>query len=142
MGITKRGNKRVERALKKWQDDIINEIKRIIKNTTFLLEKELKARMPHETGEMAQSINVKFDADGYGAKLEIGVSYAIYVNYGTGIYAQGPGGSRAKKIPWVYFNTRWGRFVLTHGQRAQFFWEQAVDEAADYFIKEFRKLGK
>ncbi|MGE7111230.1 hypothetical protein [Lysinibacillus sp. NPDC047702] len=79
MGITKRGNKRVQRALKNWQDDIIDEVKRIIRDTTILLEKELKARMPHETGEMAQSISLKFDADGYGAKLEIGAFYAINV---------------------------------------------------------------
>ena len=26
--------------------------------------------------------------------------YALWVNYGTGIYAEGEGGSRAEKIPW------------------------------------------
>lgn len=28
--------------------------------------------------------------------ISVGAEYAIYVEYGTGIYATGPGGSRAK----------------------------------------------
>jgi HK97 gp10 family phage protein len=50
--------------------------------------------------------------------------YAIYVHEGTGIYAKS--GSRAKKIPWVYQSK--GRFYTTHGQKAQPFLDEAVDE--------------
>ena len=38
-----------------------------------------------------------FKDSGFTGVINIGSEYAIYVNYGTGIYATGAGGSRAKR---------------------------------------------
>ena len=66
-----------------------------------------------------------------------------YVNYGTGIHTSGLGGpSRAKKIPWTYFDEKRGRFFTTSGQRAQFFWENSIDPVAKFFVAEMNKIGK
>ena len=142
MGITKFGNKRMQKALQRWEKDIIDDVKDVIEQTLDFLKEELKKRIPVDTGELLQSVEVTLDADRLGGKLLINNQYAIYVNYGTGIYAEGPGGSRAKRIPWVYFNDRLGRFIWTHGQRAQFFWEPSVEAASKFFIREMRKIGK
>lgn len=58
------------------------------------------------------------------------------MNYGTGIYAVGPGGSRAKNIPWRYKDAD-GHWHTPKGQRAQPFWEPAIDEGRAFFNKYF-----
>jgi hypothetical protein len=52
------------------------------------------------------------------------VSYGAFVNYGTGIYAAGPGGTRAKKIPWVYNDGK--GFHTTSGMKPTWFFTNAV----------------
>ena len=59
------------------------------------------------------------------------VRYAIYVEYGTGLYAEGPGGSHAKKIPWVYNDGK--GFHTTHGQKPQWFFTKAVENNMDWW---------
>ena len=52
--------------------------------------------MPVDTGYLRESVSMDFKKGGLTGVINIGSEYALYVNYGTGIYAVGPGGSRAK----------------------------------------------
>jgi len=77
---------------------------------------------PVDTGSMANSIT--YDLIENTAKQVTAIVgptkdiiYGKYVEYGTGIYATGP--SKAKKIPWVYYNERLDQFFTTSGMKAQ-----------------------
>jgi hypothetical protein len=67
----------------------------------------------------------------------VGMPYAKYVHWGTGIYAEGPGGSKAKKIPWVYKDIN-GQFHTTSGQHADRWVEQAFKDKRDDCIRVLR----
>ena len=51
---------------------------------------------PVDMGYLKESIDFIFKNDGLTGIVSVGAEYAIYIEYGTGIYATGPGGSRAK----------------------------------------------
>jgi hypothetical protein len=67
----------------------------------------------------------------------VGMPYAKYVHWGTGIYAEGPGGSKAKKIPWIYKDIE-GHFHTTSGQHADRWVEQAFKDKRDDCIRVLR----
>lgn len=67
----------------------------------------------------------------------VGMPYAKYVHWGTGIYAEGPGGSKAKKVPWVYKDID-GQFHQTSGQHADRWVEQAFKDKRDDCIRVLR----
>lgn len=60
------------------------------------------------------------------------VEYAKYVELGTGNYAEGEGGSRAKKIPW-HFKDADGNWHTTSGVPARPFLRPAVENHAEEY---------
>lgn len=139
MGITRFGNKRVQKALQRWEKDIIDDVKDVIEQTLYFLKREIKTRVPKDTGYLMDSIEVQLAPDRLSGELHIGAEYAIYVNYGTGIHAMNGNG---RKDGWVYYNERWGQFVFTMGQKPANFWDPALEATAKYFVREMRKIGK
>ena len=77
---------------------------------------------PAETGKLKQSI--KYKVDGSNAEISANTPYAVYVEYGTGKYAQYFRFSNKPK--WVYYNSKWGRFVTTSGSKRQSFMRPAL----------------
>jgi len=75
--------------------------------------------------------SVKFKVKGdkvfVGSRLE----YAIYVEYGTGIHAEGGGG---RKTPWTYFSEKYG-FVTTSGMVARPYLRPALDSKRKFLVK-------
>ncbi|MCJ0932924.1 HK97 gp10 family phage protein [Virgibacillus halodenitrificans] len=132
------GNKALQRALNNFGDEIIAEVKRIVAETTYKLYNEIMALIPVDDGNLRDSVEIDFSNDGLSARLDIGAEYAIYVNFGTGIYAEEGNG---RKTPWVYWSNKLGRFVYTEGQKAQEFWGPSIDRASRFFAKEMKKLG-
>ncbi|UTQ10089.1 hypothetical protein NMK97_03340 [Bacillus amyloliquefaciens] len=74
-----------------------------------------------------------YQEGGLRAVISVGADYAVYVEYGTGIYAEEGGG---RQTPWVYYDTKLNRWVVTRGMRAQPFWNPAVDEGMRYFASQ------
>ncbi|WP_416144906.1 HK97 gp10 family phage protein [Planococcus koreensis] len=134
------GSRKLKRAFGRYREDVELHVKRVVRETATLIVTEVKARMPRDSGAMQDSVTLTIQDDGLTAIIHIGAFYALYVNYGTGIYAEGPGGSRAKKIPWVYFSEKYQRFVTTSGMRSQEFWDPAIDIGAHYFIREMGRM--
>lgn len=132
----------MERAFKDFTDDILGDVKKVVEDTALLIQTELKTRAPSDGGYLQESIELTMLDGGLTAKIKIGAFYAIYVNFGTGIYAEGPGGSRAVKIPWTYYSEKLGRFVTTHGMHAQEFFGPSIDVGEQYFRREMRRLGR
>ncbi|MFT4528639.1 HK97-gp10 family putative phage morphogenesis protein [Staphylococcus haemolyticus] len=122
--------------LERYQKDVEKWAKKGIAKTTMKIYNTAINLMPVDTGYLRESTSVDFRNGGLTGVISIGSEYAVYVNYGTGIYAVGPGGSRAKKIPWHYKDAD-GKWHTTKGQHAQPFWEPAIDAGRETFNKYF-----
>lgn len=128
--------KKLARALQAYNDETIEKVQRGIAETAVLLDTEASSRVPVDTSFAKQMIGYSIAPDGLSATVESGAEYSVYLEFGTGIYAEGPGGSRAKKIPWVYKNLD-GEYVTTYGMPAQPFWFPSIDVAQKYFRNYF-----
>ncbi|MEB7348358.1 HK97-gp10 family putative phage morphogenesis protein [Staphylococcus haemolyticus] len=122
--------------LERYQKDVEKWVKKGIAKTTMKIYNTAVALAPVDLGFLKESIDFKFTNGGLTGVINVGADYAIYVEYGTGIYATGPGGSRAKKIPWSYKDAD-GKWHTTKGQHAQPFWNPAIDAGRETFNKYF-----
>ncbi|HAY1336005.1 TPA: HK97 gp10 family phage protein [Staphylococcus aureus] len=136
MAKVKYGNWDLVKELENYERDIERWVKRGIAKTTVKIHNTIISLMPVDTGYLRESVTIDFKDGGFTGVINIGSEYAIYVNYGTGIYATGAGGSRAKKIPWSYKDAN-GKWHTTKGQHAQPFWEPAIDAGRVFFNKYF-----
>lgn len=84
--------------LERYQKNVEKWAKKGIAKTTMKIYNTAVALAPVDLGFLKESIDFKFTNGGLTGVINVGADYAIYVEYGTGIYATGPGGSRAKKI--------------------------------------------
>lgn len=136
MAKIKYGSNKLSIDLEKFEDDIQEWVKKGIAKTTLIIYNNAVALAPVDLGYLRESIDFKFTDGGYSSVISVGAEYAIYVEFGTGIYAKGPGGSRAKKIPWSFKGDD-GQWYTTYGQKAQPFWFPAVDKGEKFFRKYF-----
>ncbi|MDO5375693.1 MAG: HK97 gp10 family phage protein [Staphylococcus rostri] len=121
----------ITRGLRQYKQKVLNEARQGVAETTALLHAESSSRAPVDTGALKNSIDMSIS--GYHGRVSVGSRYALYLEFGTGIYATK--GSRAKKIPWSYFKN--GKWYTTYGMVAQPFWYPSVDEARKYFKSYF-----
>lgn len=108
-------------------------------------------KAPVDTGNLRRSIQVRQDEDtGEGATVTVGVhedtavsadaDYAVYIEYGTGIYAENGNG---RKTPWKWQGTgkKWGAgqdksaWHTTRGMRARPFMRPAFEESIEDCMK-------
>lgn len=139
--ITKRGYIEFDKAVDKFEKRMIRELKRVVAETTEMAVAQMKALAPVseiDGGNLRKSIDVTYFKGGLSAVITIGAFYAIYVEHGTGIYAED---GKGRKTPWVYFSDKLGRFVFTRGMRAQPFFYPSMEIAAKHFTSEMNKLG-
>lgn len=131
------GGQQLLRAARRFEQDLLDKVSDIVYETGRLIQAEAKARAPFDDGSLRDSIEMRMEGK-YKCVITVGVHYAIYVEYGTGIYAENGNGRRT---PWTYFSRKLGRYVTTKGMRAQPFWREAVETGQDYFKTEMRRLG-
>lgn len=129
--------RRLLRAAQRFEEGLLDKVSDIIYETARIIQTQAKALAPADDGSLRDSIEMKMLGK-YNAVVSVGVHYAIYVEHGTGIYAENGNGRRT---PWTYFSTKLGRYVTTEGMRAQPFWGSAVDAGREYFEREMRRLG-
>jgi len=138
MPITGFGDKRFELGVKKFEKYYIKEVKRVIRETAELIVSQAQALAPVDEGNLRDSITAQYMKGGLSAYIHVGAHYAVYVEFGTGIYAvKGDG----RKDPWVYYSEKLGKFVFTRGMEAQPFWFPSLDVAEKHFRSEMKKLG-
>lgn len=138
MGITRIGNRKLRRAVDRWEKDIETQISYIIHETARIIVHEAKLRVPVDQGDLRDSIEMKILGK-FEAVVMVGQFYAVYVEYGTGIYAKSGTG---RKTPWSYYYPKIDQWVTTRGMRAQPFWNPTLEIAEKYFKAEMRKLGR
>ena len=122
------------RALQVFSDKTIGDAERGISETATLLNTEASSRVAVDTGMTKNSI--QSEIGGLEATVMVGSAVGIWLEFGTGVYSSGPGGSRAKKIPWTYKGAD-GKWYTTYGMRAQPFWFPSIDVARKYFKNYF-----
>jgi len=135
-GVISVGFGNFERAVNKFEKHLIRQVKRVIAETAEKLVAQAKALAPVADGNLKSSIDVTYAQGGLTAIVRVGAEYAVYVEYGTGIYAVKGNG---RKDPWVYFKN--GRYYYTRGMKAQPFWNPSLEVAMKHFRDEMNKLG-
>ena len=127
------------------------ELADVLTNAARPMRASMKRHCPTDTTLLQQAIVIQDISDGDEVRVGIGVfepdtvNYAIYQEFGTGKYATGEGGTRAKKIPWLWkvksqkwadiFGIKVGESVMWYGNRPHSFVRVAYDEEIDNVVK-------
>lgn len=77
MTITRLGNRDLTRALRRWGNQIEDEVKRIVIETTAIIQNEARALAPVDSGYLRQSIEVEVLNNGLSAIVTVDAEYAI-----------------------------------------------------------------
>lgn len=125
----------IVKGLKQFQKRIEADVKKGVKEFVELQHTQASDRVPVDSSELLNSIEKS--VDGYKGHVSVSAPHAIFVEWGTGIYSTGTGGSRAKKIPWVYEKD--GKFYRTYGMPAQPYWYPSLHISRDYFHSYFNR---
>jgi HK97 gp10 family phage protein len=128
----------ISRTVSRFERRVIREIKRIVAETAEKIAAQARALAPVDLGNLRASIEVNYYKGGLAAEVRVTADYAIYVEYGVGIYAENGNG---RKDGWAYFNERYGRWVFTRGFPPQPYWRPALEFGRKHFNSELRKLG-
>lgn len=88
-----------------------------------------KDETPVDTGRLRNSIAHKVVEDEKAVYIGTNVEYGIYVEYGTGIYADN---GQGRKTPWFYVDDK-GQGHYTHGMKPRHFLKKAVTEHNDHY---------
>lgn len=103
------------------------------------IQNAAKQLAPKKTRTLSRSITIEI-VTGSGGRIEarIGpsVEYGKYIEYGTGIYAEGGNG---RQTPWVVKGAG-GKFFTTQGAKPRPYMRPAFDENRDAAIAEFKRV--
>ena len=100
-------------------------IEKALNKGCIVVEYDAKKRCPvGKTGLLRNSIRHWVEPNTNEGYVGTRMSYAPYVEYGTGIYARDGDG---RQTPWVY-RTADGEFYFTEGQKPQPYIEPALEE--------------
>ena len=93
-----------------------------------LVERAAKQNAPKGNGDLRRSITSKVipDGAGYAGIIFTPLEYAPYVEYGTGLFAEG--GNGRQDVPWCYYDEELEEFIYTSGQHPHPFLRPAVDD--------------
>lgn len=94
------------------------------------VERSAKIKAPKGNGELRRSITSK--VEGLEGVVYTPLEYAPYVEFGTGIHAEG--GNGRQDVPWVYCDEK-GEFHTTEGQHPQPFLRPALQQNRKKIVK-------
>ena len=93
-----------------------------------LVERAAKQKAPKDNGELRRSITSK--VEGTTGIVFTPLEYAPYVEYGTGLFAEGGG----RKDEWSYQDDK-GDWYTTRGQKPQPFMRPALNENREKIVQ-------
>jgi HK97 gp10 family phage protein len=126
-------------------EEVLNRIEKIgsvaqaqqaLGQACALVERSAKQKAPKGEGDLRRSITSK--VDGLVGIVFTPLEYAPYVEYGTGIHAEG--GNGRKDVPWAYEDEKTGELIWTSGQEPQPYMRPALYENVNA-IKAILKEG-
>lgn len=124
-------------------EDFISDLEKRVENNGIaavgkacaLVERDAKMLAPRDTGELRRSITSKVedvDGDAVGTVFTP-LEYAPYVEFGTGLFAEG--GNGRKEVPWAYEDEKTGELIWTSGQHPQPYLRPALENNREKIIE-------
>lgn len=111
------------------------KLQRALGKACALVERTAKIKAPKDSGDLRRSITSKVEGD--TGIVFTPLEYAPYVEFGTGIFAEGGNG---RKTGWAYEDEETGELIFTRGQHPQPFLRPALHENREQ-IKRILKEG-
>ena len=115
-------------------------IERALIRATNKVQETAKLLVPVDTDVLRPSIVKSVDANNNTGTVSTNMEYAPYIEFGTGIFAEGGLG---RQTPWTYFSEKYG-WVTSVGHKPQPFMRPARDNNKDtikkMFISELKKV--
>jgi HK97 gp10 family phage protein len=107
-------------------DDVIREVRKqvpvAIRKAAEIVQDAAIPLTPWDSGALAASITIE-SIDDHSLKVGPSIFYDIYVEYGTGEYAEN---GKGRITPWTYKHPKYG-WVTTRGMVAQPYLRPAAD---------------
>ena len=110
------------------------KIKHNLNDACLVVERAAKEKCPVSTGELRSSISST--VEDFTGEVGTPLEYAVYVEYGTGLFAQGGNGRR--DVPWKYQDAK-GEWHSTSGQPPQPFLIPALNENREEIIEKLQE---
>lgn len=77
-----------------------------------LLISAIRPLIPVDTSSLKTTLDYKVNLSDMSVTIGVNEKYAIYVEFGTGIYAEN---GQGRKTPWAYTDPKTGETIFTHG---------------------------
>ena len=126
-------------------DEVLNELDKLDETVDLtqalgkacaLVERTAKQLAPKDSGELRRSITSKVE-NNVGV-VSTPLEYAPYVEFGTGLFAEGGGRS---DVPWCYQDDK-GDWHSTSGQKPQHFMRPALNQNREKIIEILKEAMK
>lgn len=123
---------------KQCADDCKKEIEREVEKEAKVVQAQAKLLAPVDTGNLKNNINtsVKWEGNTCVGVISADTEYAIYVEYGTGIYSSLGG----RQTPWCYTPDNGAHFYWTQGQQPQPFMNPAYENTKDKIFRDLTEM--
>ncbi len=137
LNLTVQGRDRVIADVRSYKFERLDRVKRAVNRTAARVERGAKRRAPVDDGRLRSSIHMRpFRGSDYDIEVGTNVFYAVYQEYGTGIYAVNGNG---RKTPWSFVHPKTGElWVNFRGAKPQPFLMPAFEDARPDFVNELR----
>lgn len=130
--------KGLDKVLKNIEDksiEIQNNVKEQVAKSTVKVQYDSKKDCPVDTGRLRSSIRMIFQNNGFVGYVFSDVKYAVYVHFGTGIYASN---GKGRQTPWLVV-TRDKAFI-TRGMKPRPFMSNAWENERSKFFNNLKKI--
>lgn len=113
----------------------IEKVNKALTKACLVVERSARQKAPKGNGDLQRSIKHRVDnAEGV---VFTNLEYAPYVEYGTGIFAEG--GNGRQDVPWCYKDLETGEFVYTSGMHPHPYMRPALDENREEILRILRE---
>ena len=126
MNVEFEGAEKLIARLDKMSDEAA--LKKSLETAALLVERSAKEKAPKDTGALRRSIRSK--VEGLEGIIYTPLEYAPYIEYGTGLFAEGNG---RKDVPWNYQDDK-GNWHSTSGLKPQPFMRPSLDENREKIV--------
>ena len=126
MNIEFEGAEKLIARLDKMSDEAA--LRKNLETAALLVERSAKQKAPKDTGALRRSITSK--GEGLEGIIYTPLEYAPYIEYGTGLFAEGNG---RKDVPWNYQDDK-GNWHSTSGLKPHPFMRPSLDENREKIV--------
>lgn len=107
------------------------ELPQALGKAAAIVERAAKQKAPKGDGDLRRSISSR--VEGLTGIVFSPLEYAPYVEYGTGLFAEG--GNGRKNVPWAYRDEKTGELIWTSGQHPKPYMRPALNENKDEIVR-------